>query len=82
MRKSIINQSEIMTLCGTALMLGEFTKTGAALILAGIFSALARYAVDFQLLNENKEKESQEVINDSLETLLTESFPSRFTQEN
>ena len=82
MKKGIINQSEIMTLCGTALVLGDFTKMGIALILTGIFSALARYAVDFQLLNENKDQTPQEKIDDSIETLLTESFPSRFTQEN
>ncbi len=71
-----------MTLCGTALMLGDFTKMGIALILTGIFSALARYAVDFQLLHENKDKTHQEKIDDSLETLLTESFSSSRTQEN
>jgi hypothetical protein len=69
LKKTLINQSEILTLCGTALILDDFLKMGIALILTGIFGALARYAVDFQILSEKKE-EAQDSINDALETIL------------
>ena len=80
MKKTLINQSEILTLCGTALILNDFVKMGIALILTGIFGALARYAVDFQILNEKKE-DTQDNINDSLETILSETF-RRLSEKN
>jgi hypothetical protein len=80
LRKSLINQSEILTLCGTALILGDFFKLGVTLLVIGIFSALARYAIEFQLLTDIKEK--QEGDNESLEKLLAESFSDAFTREN
>ena len=56
MKKSLIGQSEILTVCGTVLVLSSFLKLGIGLIVLGVMGALTRTAIDFQVLNEEKEE--------------------------
>ena len=59
MRKMLIGQSEVLVICGTALALNDYGAWGAALIAIGLFGAVARIAVDFQLIHEDREREQQ-----------------------
>jgi len=62
--KSLIGQSEVLVICGTVLMLNGITGWGIAMIAVGLCGAIARFAVDFQLIHEDKELQQQKVENE------------------
>jgi len=59
LKKSLIGQSEVLVICGTALMLSEVGTWGAALIVMGLLGSIIRFAISFQLLHEEKELRQQ-----------------------
>ena len=59
MKKSLIGQSEVLAICGTALLINGFSGWGAALITLGVLGGIVRFAVNFQLIHEEREMQKQ-----------------------
>jgi len=56
LRKSLVGQSEVLVICGTVLLLNSAAAWGSIMIVAGLLGAVTRFAIDFQLLHEEKEQ--------------------------
>ena len=79
MKKSLLGQSEVLVICGTALMFNDAGTWGAAMIIVGLLGSVIRFAVDFQLLHEEKELRQQSIDNvyeKAVTTILSETAQS------
>ena len=71
MINSLVGQSEILTLSGTALLLNNQSVLGGVLLSFGIVGGLCRYMLNFQLNAQEKEKEENEAHEKLLSKLLS-----------